>query len=204
MVGHVVDHRSRRRHVHGLRVRRPPLGEVAQGKSTLTIDCAINVERRLVYELIVVVCWSPQEKCDYVIALTHMRTPNDCRLAENVDEIDLILGGHDHDYEVKLVNNKYIIKSGTDFRQFSKITLTFNFSDTVHIDIKEINVNSADFGEDANLKAQLNQFSEVIEGKMDTVLGHFGCDLDGRFASIRTQETNLGKCCPNWPKIDAN
>lgn len=38
--------------------------------------------------------------CDYVIALTHMRTPNDIRLAENVDEIDLILGGHDHVYEI--------------------------------------------------------------------------------------------------------
>ena len=41
--------------------------------------------------------------CDYVIALTHMRWPNDTRLAEEVDEIDLILGGHDHDYTVKQV-----------------------------------------------------------------------------------------------------
>ena len=40
---------------------------------------------------------------DYIIALTHMRWPNDIRLAEQVDEIDLILGGHDHDYNVKVV-----------------------------------------------------------------------------------------------------
>jgi 2',3'-cyclic-nucleotide 2'-phosphodiesterase (5'-nucleotidase family) len=33
-----------------------------------------------------------------------MRTPNDVKLAENVDEIDLILGGHDHLYEVKQVS----------------------------------------------------------------------------------------------------
>jgi 5'-nucleotidase len=39
-----------------------------------------------------------------VIALTHMRNPNDVKLAENVDEIDLILGGHDHIYEVKQVS----------------------------------------------------------------------------------------------------
>jgi len=38
-----------------------------------------------------------------VIALTHMRWPNDIRLAENVSEIDLILGGHDHDFTVKTV-----------------------------------------------------------------------------------------------------
>ena len=38
-----------------------------------------------------------------MIALTHMRTPNDIRLAENVPEVDLILGGHDHVYEKKKV-----------------------------------------------------------------------------------------------------
>lgn len=37
---------------------------------------------------------------DVVVALTHMRVPNDKRLAEEVAEIDLILGGHDHHYEV--------------------------------------------------------------------------------------------------------
>merc|ERR1719189_2548352 len=39
--------------------------------------------------------------CQFIIALTHMRTPNDIRLAENTTEIDLILGGHDHVYEKK-------------------------------------------------------------------------------------------------------
>lgn len=36
--------------------------------------------------------------CDIVIALTHMRWKNDEILAKSVDEIDLFLGGHDHDY----------------------------------------------------------------------------------------------------------
>lgn len=148
-----------------------------------------------------------KEKVDYVIALTHMRCPNDCRLASNVDEIDIILGGHDHDYEVRKVNEKYIIKSGTDFRTFSKIDLHFQPreneqeqqqkpSDSLvvcsNIDIKEVSVCSDLYEEDADLKAKLDKYSEVIEGKMDTVLGQFACDLDGRFASIRTQETNLG------------
>ena len=33
-----------------------------------------------------------------MVALTHMRRPNDHRLAEQATGIDLILGGHDHDY----------------------------------------------------------------------------------------------------------
>ena len=38
-----------------------------------------------------------------MIALTHMRWPNDRKLAKEVKEIDLVLGGHDHDYNVETV-----------------------------------------------------------------------------------------------------
>ncbi len=48
---------------------------------------------------------------DLVVALTHMRVPNDLRLAENVPEIDLILGGHDHHYEVKEVGKTWVSAS---------------------------------------------------------------------------------------------
>ncbi|XP_076354101.1 mannosylglucosyl-3-phosphoglycerate phosphatase-like isoform X2 [Tachypleus tridentatus] len=131
-----------------------------------------------------------KEEVDYVIALTHMRWPNDCRLAENVDEIDLILGGHDHDYDIRKVNGKYVIKSGTDFREFSKITLTFNHLD-IELNIDKIDVTSK-YEEDPDLKRGLEKYNDIVEGKMDTLLGHFIVDLDGRFSSIRTKETNLG------------
>ena len=58
-----------------------------------------------------------------MIALTHMRMPNDVLLAEKVKEIDLILGGHDHNYSTRLVNKTWIIKSGTDFRNLTRIEL---------------------------------------------------------------------------------
>ncbi|XP_064466748.1 snake venom 5'-nucleotidase-like isoform X2 [Ornithodoros turicata] len=127
---------------------------------------------------------------DYVIALTHMRTPNDCRLAANVDEIDLILGGHDHVYEIKKINGKYIVKSGTDFRQLSHITLTFS-SGEVSVSIKEVSVTSQ-YEEDKELKELLSKYKDVVQGKMEEVIAHFSVDLDGRFCSIRTSETNLG------------
>lgn len=88
-----------------------------------------------------------------------MRTPNDIKLAENCNEIDLILGGHDHVYEVKYVNNKYIIKSGTDFRQFSKITVNFDRLNGAapEVTVEEINVTSA-YSEDQKLKEKLEKY----------------------------------------------
>lgn len=99
--------------------------------------------------------------CDFIIALTHMRTPNDIKLAEQCNDIDLILGGHDHVYEVSQVNNKYIVKSGTDFRQFSKITIQFDplpDNGRAQINIEEIQVTS-EYEEDSKLKEKLEKYT---------------------------------------------
>ena len=62
-----------------------------------------------------------------VIALTHMRVPNDRILAENVEGVDFVLGGHDHLYvaEVCQKTGVFVIKSGTDFEEFSDIKVEF-------------------------------------------------------------------------------
>jgi 5'-nucleotidase len=60
-----------------------------------------------------------------VIALTHMTLPNDQHLAANSPGIDIILGGHDHMYvsEVDDQTGVFIVKSGTDFEEFSDINI---------------------------------------------------------------------------------
>lgn len=93
-----------------------------------------------------------------------MRTPNDVKLAEKCDEIDLILGGHDHVFEVIQINGKYIIKSGTDFRQFSKITIGFDrpgIGATPDVNIEEINVTSS-YPEDPKLKEKLDKYASMF------------------------------------------
>ena len=68
--------------------------------------------------------------CDLIIALTHMRVPKDRHLAAEVPEIDFILGGHDHLYvnEVDSTTGAVLIKSGTDFEEFSNFDVFFNTS----------------------------------------------------------------------------
>ena len=55
------------------------------------------------------------KKCDLVIALTHMRSPNDKILCEKVPEIDFVLDGHDHIICTDKVNGVQILKSGENF-----------------------------------------------------------------------------------------
>ena len=43
-----------------------------------------------------------------MIALTHMRWPNDRKVAACVD-VDLVLGGHDHDYVLEQVMKQMFV-----------------------------------------------------------------------------------------------
>lgn len=134
-----------------------------------------------------------KDGCDVVIALTHMRTPNDLNLAQHCPKLDLILGGHDHVYEIIKINHLNVIKSGTDFRQFSRITLQKSPTDGLEVDIEKVDV-TAVFPEDQALKDELAKYTQMIDAKMGIVLGTFTCELDARFSQIRTSETNIG----NW------
>ena len=40
-----------------------------------------------------------------------------------------------------------------------------------------------------------DSFSDKMDTEMIKELGEFKVDLDGRFSSVRTRETNLGNCC---------
>ena len=68
---------------------------------------------------------APPHSCDTVLALTHMRQPNDDALGAACAAIgiDVVLAGHDHHYGVTHVNGTPIFKSGYDFETFTEIEL---------------------------------------------------------------------------------
>lgn len=54
-----------------------------------------------------------EEGAEIVIAITHMREPNDNKLAEQTDGIiDIILGGHDHYYNHSFIKGTHVLRSG--------------------------------------------------------------------------------------------
>ncbi|KAA3675096.1 5'-nucleotidase [Paragonimus westermani] len=142
--------------------------------------------------------------CDLVIALTHMRWPNDRKLSAEVPEIDLILGGHDHKYEVEWPgeadrqivpkkNTRAIIKSGTDFENFSHIRIKFDKKQRRISELKiEKVVVDSHWKEDEEMKSYVEKLTEKLDKKLDMILGRIEVPLDARFSSVRSQETNVG------------
>ena len=117
---HVVDH-------HGARVGFVGLAE----EEWITTLATVN-EDQVRYEDFVA-CGVRLAKelraagCDLVLALTHMRVPNDERLAAEAGEhFDAVLGGHDHHYVEGRVGPAAIpvLKAGTEFRWITKATFS--------------------------------------------------------------------------------
>ena len=91
----------------------------------LDLTDQIETSNRLVKEL------REEKGCNMIIALTHAWLANDQKLANGVQGIDLILGGHDHDTYLEAQTNKDrskkevpLVKSGHDFHDMSIIDIT--------------------------------------------------------------------------------
>merc|ERR1712137_505450 len=99
-----------------------------------------------------------EEGAQIVIAVTHSRGPNDILLAQHVDGIDLILGGHDHDYYLFHANGIPILNSGSDFKQMTLVEVT--------------------------LKSETKEFSTDAEEIDTSCKDKTSWDLDGRRAKF--------------------
>ncbi|KAL4458863.1 hypothetical protein ABPG75_013728 [Micractinium tetrahymenae] len=156
--------------------------------------------RRLAAEL-------QQQGAELIVALTHMRTPNDLVLAANVPEIQLILGGHDHHYEITRTepHGTLVFKSGTDFREFSIIRLGVpaSLSARPTAEWERVEIDSS-LPEDPEMQAIVQQFLDTLGTKMDEPMGWTHTPLDARFDTVRRAESNVGSMFADIMRISLN
>lgn len=113
---------------------------------------------------------------DVVIALTHMNMSEDIQLAKNVPEIDVILGGHDHEPMTLLEGNTLIHKSGMDGKFLGRIDLqvekrTLGDRTRTHIYPTVKLVPNHGTAKDAAIEKKLNEFKEFIDLQMGMKIG---------------------------------
>ncbi|KAM0809195.1 putative Flagellar associated protein [Seiridium cardinale] len=133
---------------------------------------------------------------EIIIAVTHMREPNDNKLAEQTDGIiDLILGGHDHYYNHSLIKGTHVLRSGTDFKQLSYIEARRRNDDSKKwdIDIIRRDVTSAIAEHQATVKL-VGGLTASLKAKLQKPIGFTAAPLDARFRTVRLKESNIA----NW------
>jgi len=158
------------------------------------------------------------DKCDLVIALTHLRNPNDIKLGKEYTGLDLILGGHDHVNLIEKSNGTYIIKSGSDFAEFNKISLTLLdehqipnlpqgvkdeiYKDKYLVDIKTIDV-TTQYEPNPELKKHVDDHLGNFEEKMKIPVLHTTVELETRFELVRASEQNFSNFLADVVRFDS-
>ncbi|KAJ1643275.1 hypothetical protein LPJ64_004934 [Coemansia asiatica] len=181
----------------------------------------------------------PLMSCDLVICLSHMRLPNDIKLADAcADVIDLVLSGHDHFYYIGSGVDEFsdpdgswvkplaaaeaseddamldtwkkerdalppgspgrrLIKSGTDFRDLSEITLEIsssNGSDKAEISRMLVTRHrtTTKAPENPEVKIMVDKIESHLSKALDKDIGFTTVAWDARSTVCRTQESNIG------------
>ncbi|XP_011270722.1 hypothetical protein CAOG_09034 [Capsaspora owczarzaki ATCC 30864] len=194
-------------------IEREWLDTLPSAPPTLEYSDFVEVGQRLTRKL-------RDEGADIVIALTHMREPNDVELARRVDGLDFVLGGHDHFDAVHLVNGTVVVKSGTDFRNLSEIKMRMRdkakdpyASDTrdrsetafgslvdkpttieghrISVDVTCFEITSR-FEPEPTMVAIVDDLCKDLTVKMQKPVGETTIGLDCRMESNRTRESNIG------------
>ncbi|OAX77895.1 hypothetical protein ACJ72_07801, partial [Emergomyces africanus] len=130
---------------------------------------------------------------DIIVAVTHQREPNDNKLATITPPglIDIILGGHDHFYGHSLINSTHVLRSGTDFKQFSYIE-AWRKSDRSGWDFSIIRRDVVRaIPEDPATVELVVKLTSALKSKLQKPVGYTANPLDARFTTVRRKESNI-------------
>ena len=137
-----------------------------------------------------------QEKCDYIIALSHLGLDEGSEFKSNdiaykVPGIDIIIDGHSHTKldSGKVVNGVLISQTGEHLKNLGTVTID---KQTKKVSAKLVPVSELKNYSDS----EVDKTFESIEGEqkkiLDTVIGKTSVTLDGEREHVRKGETNLG------------
>lgn len=145
------------------------------------------------------------EGINKIVVLSHLGYTVDQQLAEAVDGIDIIVGGHSHTVlnapEVHHADEEptLIVQTGEYNQNLGQLDVTFDSEgkltawkgELIALDAKDDAGNFL-IKSDAAAEAKLKEYAAPLEDLKKTVIGKTETDLDGERGSVRKQETNLG------------
>jgi 5'-nucleotidase len=139
-------------------------------------------------------------KCDVIVALTHLALAGDQEVAEQVPEIDLILGGHEHENWAieRGVHFTPIIKADANVRTVAVVTLRVPKKGARPIVTARLQRIDERMKEGPRTAAEVRKWTELgfdgfrKEGFDPALLvAAIDVPLDGRESAVRNHSTNL-------------
>lgn len=162
-------------------------------RNEVLYDDMVDVARRQAAEL-------RGKGAEFVLCLTHNTNKQDLELAKAVPEIDLILGGHDH--ECKRVRRSRLIKSGQEWKWLSHIQLNINAAGKTFVSAERYDVDD-DVEEDPEVSAVIDHYAKLRDEFFKDEKFKMVDDMDPREDCVRFGESSLANfvcdaCCEDY------
>lgn len=128
---------------------------------------------------------------EVIVAITHMYLAEDELLAREVPEIDLVLGGHDHEPIVTVAGDTLVWKTGSDFRTVGELSV-YALRTVEPLVIPRFLTVDAAVAEDPEMKAVVDGYVATLDEELGEPIGEAAVALDARRATVRFEESNFG------------
>jgi 2',3'-cyclic-nucleotide 2'-phosphodiesterase (5'-nucleotidase family) len=128
-----------------------------------------------------------------LVAVTHQEMGEDRALASAAGvELDVILGGHEHEPLVAEEGRTLIVKGGSDARYLVQVDLWVGSEGRLRERSWTFREVSARIPPDPQMEAVVRAYGERLGRELDVVVGTTAVALEGRRGPLRSEETNLG------------
>ncbi|MGI6668567.1 MAG: bifunctional metallophosphatase/5'-nucleotidase [Acetivibrionales bacterium] len=163
----------------------------------ITIEDAVSVAKRIVPLL--------RDKCDVVILISHLGQEKDIELAKEVDGIDLILSGHLHILQTKIIkeNNTYVAEAGS-YATHIGIADIYMKNRKIENIVWRVETTSDKSKADKETDAVAQKYHEIAFESMKEVVGKAETRLNGLRFDVRSKETNLANMLADAMKLEGN
>jgi 2',3'-cyclic-nucleotide 2'-phosphodiesterase (5'-nucleotidase family)/glucan-binding YG repeat protein len=143
-----------------------------------------------------------------IVLISHSGFNVEKALAEAVDGIDLLVGGHSHTkldkpVLVEKAEPTVIVQANEYLNYLGVVDVTFN-ADGVVVGHDGKLLDTKTFAEDPEAAAKVAELKAPLEEFKQTVVGSSSVVLDGERANVRTKETNLGNLIADAMLAKAN
>ena len=126
-----------------------------------------------------------------VVAVTHVTMADDKAIAAAAD-VDVILGGHEHEPLVAEEGKTLITKAGSDARYLVQVDVWLTREGRLVERSWRFREVSRRIAPDPAVEALVRDYARRLDRELDAVVGKSSVPLEARSATLRTEETNLG------------
>ena len=154
------------------------------GDSTTVDQDIIPIAQKAVDNLV-------KEQCDLIIGLTHIGVELDRQLARKVTGIDIIIGGHGHQYVYETCGNTIIVQAGSRGEYLGVLRFAFTDDEIVNPTWEKILLDST-VGYDSEIHDFIAGYMAEYKDRLGQIIGESSVSLDARVDTVRQQESNLG------------